>query len=182
MRGPLEQCSFGLTAEISGESLETLAERAGADPSEIPPWTERREIIRQLALLVGHLHRNGLFHRDLYLCHVFLTRNADGRIVLRLIDLARMLENPRRWRRWRIKDLAGLDHSAPAGLVTRADRLRFLYDYQAGNRPRVDGYVGYGPKWRQDLRDTIKRVLARGRRMARHDGRRAKRLEGKAEA
>jgi heptose I phosphotransferase len=182
MFGPLERRSFGLTAEVGGESLETLAERAGVDPGEIPPWTQRREIIRQLALLVGHLHGNRLFHRDLYLCHVFLTRNVDGRIVLRLIDLARMLENPRRGGRWRIKDLAGLDYSAPAGLVTRADRLRFLYDYQAGGWPRVDGASGRDPEMKHCLRETIRRVRARGRRMARHDGRRARRLEGKGEA
>jgi Lipopolysaccharide kinase (Kdo/WaaP) family len=106
------------------------------------------------------LHRNLLFHRDLYLSHIFLTRNADGRIVLRVIDLARMIEKPLRPRRWRIKDLASLDYSATSPLVSRADRLRFFKTY-------------CGPDASPDeMRRDMAAVRVRARRIARHDARR----------
>ena len=165
MHGIWERASFAMTAEIEGESLEQLAGRAAEDATARPSWRDRVEIIRQLALIARRLHENRLFHRDLYLCHVFLNRNADGSIVLQLIDLARMLEAPLNGRRWRIKDLASLNYSAPPGLVTRADRLRFLYDYCLD--PARSGGVDRG---------LVRAVLARTRRMARHDASRARRF------
>ncbi|MBN2561841.1 MAG: hypothetical protein JXQ75_13020 [Phycisphaerae bacterium] len=171
MKGFLEKRSFGITEEIHGQSLEELAEQASSDPARVPSWSQRREIIRQLALLARHLHRNHLFHRDLYLCHVFLTHRADGGIVLRLIDLARMIEKPAREHRWKLKDLAALDYSAPAPLVTRADRIRFLYHYQADRRQR--GSID---------RQLLVAAQARTRRMARHDANRARRFEREAKA
>jgi heptose I phosphotransferase len=166
MRGIWEQASFAMTADIKGESLENLARRAETDASAMPSWRERVEIIRQLALIVRRLHENKLFHRDLYLSHVFLKRNTEGAIVLQLIDLARMLENPLNRGRWQVKDLASLEYSAPPKLVTRADRLRFLYDYQ------LDSAHSRGV-----ARRLIRAVLARTRRMARHDASRARRFE-----
>jgi heptose I phosphotransferase len=164
MAGPWERRSFSVTAGLDGVSLEQLVTVAAADATRVPPWCERREIIRQLALVVRRLHGNGLFHRDLYLSHVFLTRNADGRIVLRVIDLARMIEKPLRPRRWRIKDLAALDHSATAPMVTRADRLRFMKIYCGMDVPR------------DRLRRDMAAVRARAARIARHDARRAERF------
>jgi len=169
MKGILEDRSFGITGEIKGESLEKLSEGILAGTASVPTWVDRREIIRQLALIAARLHRHGLFHRDLYLCHVFLCRNADGGIVLRLIDLARMIERKKGAnRRWQIKDLAALDYSAPTGLVTRADRLRFLYDY-SGETPR-------DANRKTRLRDIIQSVNVRVRKMARHDANRVKRI------
>jgi heptose I phosphotransferase len=166
MRGIWEQASFAMTADIKGESLENLARRAATDASAMPSWRERVEIIRQLALIVRRLHENRLFHRDLYLSHVFLKRNTDGAIVLQLIDLARMLENPLNRGRWQVKDLASLEYSAPPKLVTRADRLRFLYDYH------LDSAHSGGVD-----RRLIRAVLARTQRMAWHDASRARRFE-----
>lgn len=164
-----EKASFAVTEEIRGESLERLAIRAASDPNAVPPPADRHEIIRQLALITRLLHGSRLFHRDLYLCHVFLTRNADGGIVLRLIDLARMIQNPIMPRRWIIKDLAALEYSSPNGLVTRADRLRFLYYYlgQPTGRCRAD-------------RDLMRRVRARALSMARHDAHRTRRFGNEA--
>ena len=131
MSGWRERCSFSVTREIRGESLETLVDRVRRRPGQTPPAVDRREIIEQLARLVRVMHRHRLFHRDLYLCHVFLSWNADGQVVLQLIDLARMIEKPVRSWRWRIKDLGALDFSAPRPTVTRADRVRFLYHYDS---------------------------------------------------
>ncbi len=171
MAGPWERRSFAITDEIRGESLEKLAERASQDRGAVPAWSVRREIIRQLALVVRRLHANRLFHRDLYLSHVFLTQNADGGIVLRLIDLARMIERPARPRRWAVKDLAALDHSAPAPLVTRTDRLRFMYHYLADSAGHVD---------RRTLAGRLRAIGRRSRRMAGHDAKRLVRLREKS--
>ncbi|MCG8406868.1 MAG: hypothetical protein MI923_16850 [Phycisphaerales bacterium] len=169
MNGFWEVKSFGITEEIQGSSLETVINEAVADDGCIPGWEDRKEIIRQLGLITGHLHRRRFFHRDLYLCHVFLSRNKDGGIVLRLIDLARMITNPRRPERWIIKDLAALDYSAQSPLVTRADRLRFLYHYD----PRLTQL----PKRAKMLDWLTEKVRKRTRRMARHDAKRAQRGE-----
>lgn len=168
MKGVFEKRSFGITEEIVGESLERFVNRAVQDSSVVPTWSDRREIIRQLALIAGGLHGHRLYHRDLYLCHVFLTRNADGGIVLRLIDLARMIAKPRNPSRWAIKDLAALTYSSPSPLVTRADRLRFLYDYCPESKGR-----------KSTVRRLIASVEQRVSRMARHDAHRARRLAPK---
>ncbi|MFQ5429837.1 MAG: lipopolysaccharide kinase InaA family protein [Phycisphaerae bacterium] len=164
MRGVIEKKSFAITEAIDGQSLERVAEAAARNPGAAPAWTQRREIIRQLAFITRRLHENRLYHRDLYLCHVFLANNTDGAVVLRLIDLARMIEKPRNPDRWRIKDLAALDYSAPASVVTRADRVRFLYDYDANLAGR--------PAGRAALRALARSVRSRARRMARHDAKR----------
>lgn len=126
--------------------------------------SDRHDIARQLGFLVRLLHENKLFHRDLYLCHVFLTRNRDGAIVLRVIDLARMIENPLLPERWRIKDLAALQYSAPSPIVTRADRMRFMRAY----------YGAHAPK--DQMRSDIHRVTTKTRRIAAHDAKRRARL------
>ena len=59
-------------------------------------------------------------------------------------------------RRWFVKDLAALQHSAPAS-VTRAERMRFLRDYLADRG--ID---------REVLGAWARRVVARANRMARH--------------
>lgn len=164
MRGALQERSFFLTEEVPGESLEKLAQRCMTDPSAIPTARDRHEIIRQLALVARRLHEHDYFHRDLYVCHVFMCRGADGSIALRLIDLARMIERPAMRQRWVIKDLAALEYSSPRPLVTRADRLRFLYYYCREDDGRLSEFR---------LRQTMGRVRRRVIKMARHDRHRA---------
>ncbi len=171
MKGFREVASFSMTEEIRGESLEKLADLASNGDRAVPPWKERREIVRQLALVARRLHNHNLFHRDLYLCHVFLTHNADGGVVLHLLDLARMLANPACRRRWVVKDLAALDYSAPTPLVTRADRLRFLYHYLPNARESHSA-----------VRELISLVGARVRRMAGHDRSRTDRFQRSKQA
>ncbi len=183
MRGCLERRSLLITEEIAGRSLETLAQEILTGQRSAPSPAERREIIQQLAQVVARLHGNHLYHRDLYLCHVFMTRNADGGIVLHLIDLARMIARPWRSVRWQIKDLAALAYSAPAALVTRGDRLRFLYHYL--HAPRGVPATALR-RWRAECRPLvrlmIRRIQARAARMARHDRQRQRRLKGNPSA
>jgi heptose I phosphotransferase len=113
-----------LTAQVPGQSLESWCKE----------WTRKdrattRTLIPAVATLVRKLHAAGLFHRDLYLCHIFFDPRrpiADG---LRLIDLQRVIQPTWRRGRWAVKDLAALNYSTPATLVSRADRVRFLRPY-----------------------------------------------------
>jgi len=111
--------SFVATRAVEGalpldDALRRGAIRAGAD---------RRAALVRLARAVRRLHDAGFVHRDLYLCHVLLS--AGGRLVV--IDWGRALK--RRRLRWRVKDLAALHASAPPGIVTARDSLRFLREY-----------------------------------------------------
>jgi hypothetical protein len=75
------------------------------------------------------MHRLGFVHRDLYLSHIFFHEGQLAGPKLSLIDLQRV--GKPRWRqsRWVVKDLAALNFSAPASLISRADRLRWLVAY-----------------------------------------------------
>jgi len=177
MSGWWERASFAVAAEVPGTSLERIAAAVMDDPSTAPTIWERREIARQLGLIVRRLHEHDLFHRDLYLSHVFVARNADGEPVLFLIDLARMIERPRYLHRWRVKDLAALDYSTPPTCATRADRVRFLYDYL-----RVAARPAERRAARQRVRRMIAQILARSQRMRRHDIRRGRATKGTSSA
>lgn len=182
MQGLWEHRSFIVTQEIKGTSLERIAAEASRTTVPPPPLFDRREIIRQLAAVTRCLHQASLFHRDLYLSHVFLTRNADNRIVLYLIDLARVIRAPWRPERWRIKDLAALDYSAPLPLVTRADRLRFLYHYLGLDYSLRNDWRRQKPARKDAIRNLIRPIQGRVRRIARHDARRQARFQGAAQA
>jgi heptose I phosphotransferase len=95
-----------------------------------------------MAGVVATLHRAGVFHKDLYLCHFFLDmadplRRRPG---LSLIDLHRMGEH-RLWPdRWRWKDLGQLLYSTRGVLgVDDRDCFRFWSIYRRAlglRRPR----------------------------------------------
>ncbi|MEK6642476.1 MAG: lipopolysaccharide kinase InaA family protein [Planctomycetota bacterium] len=175
MNGPWELGSFAISEGLTGLSLEQVIGSAtddalGVADSQLPIANslERHDLARQLGLLTRLMHHNNFYHRDFYLCHVFLTRNANGGIVLRVIDLARMIEKPWRARRWRIKDLASLHFSATAPPVTRTDRMRFMRAY-------------YGEDATHDeMRADARLVAARVARIAAHDASRRARLDRKA--
>ena len=61
----------------------------------------------------------------------YLIYLAGPPLVLHVIDLQRVRRGRggRLGRRWIVKDLASLDYSAPAGIVTRTDKVRFLRRY-----------------------------------------------------
>ena len=104
--------SFLLATEVPGDALERCFEdfldRNADAPQEVMAVTGK------LAGLVSALHRAGYVHRDLYASHIFMDE-SDARPELYLIDLARMFRPRRRTFRWRVKDLAQLKYSMPAG-------------------------------------------------------------------
>jgi len=179
---------------------------------------DKHRLVRRIARLARRLHRAGFYHRDLYLCHVFVrelpgaedehgharrrgsgtassaavapVRDEHGHAsvamppdmppaapparlewVLHLIDLQRV-----RWpgpgkvrRRWIVKDLAELNYSAPAEAISRTDKLRFLRAYLALGSARQAGRLP------DRARKLAGDVVAKTRRIARHDARRQSR-------
>jgi hypothetical protein len=86
--------------------------------------------------LAGKLHRAGLHHRDLYLCH-FFAKVDGGEVDMRLIDVARVSRFGRLLRRrWIVKDLAQFWYStfAYGAAISDEQRHRWLVRY-AGHEP-----------------------------------------------
>jgi hypothetical protein len=88
------------------------------------------ELISRLACLIRKMHACGINHRDLYLCHIL----RDGRGNLYIVDLHRVQRRTAVPERWRVKDIAALNYSAPAGIISRTIRLRFLKTYLGSDR------------------------------------------------
>ncbi len=153
-KGIFEKRSFILTKEISNaQSLEKKLPDCFSEPAEPDTAKQRAEFINRLADFIKAFHRTGFRHRDLYLCHIFMTEAGD----LYLIDLHRCFRPAVLSCRFRIKDTAQLYYSAPGDIVSRADRLRF--------------YKRYAGVKKLNFKDSffISRVKARARRMAGHD-------------
>ena len=92
---------------------------------------ERRVLIKRVAQIVRRMHRGGINHRDLYLCHFWLESGEKplNQKRLFLIDLHRMQFRSRVPLRWRVKDLGGLYYSASNCGLRKADLFRFVKDY-----------------------------------------------------
>lgn len=123
-----------LSPPLAGERARARGESGnekGDGPQEAGTVPLRRLFVRRLAEMVRRLHAAKLSHKDLYLCHVFV-REVRGDFELRLIDLQRLgrFVLPR----WRVKDVAQLEFSRPAGAFTRTDLARFLRVYFATDR------------------------------------------------
>jgi heptose I phosphotransferase len=153
--------SFVITEALHGMvSLEQLTQNWG----HLPLGQRIRlkwELLRQLAVIARTIHRNGLNHRDFYLCH-FLVRDLDWAcwrptdpLTLHLIDLHRMQIRQTVPQRWLLKDLAGLLFSAMDCGLTRNDLLRFAVIYW--DRPASDLL--------RENQGAIQKVLRRARRL-----------------
>jgi len=164
MIGPWEVRSCLLLEEVPGESLERWIPAAFAPPAGQARRPPARALADALARFVAAFHAAGFVHRDLYMCHIFITNPENLRAdpaaapSFCLIDLQRVFRPRLRPWRWRIKDLAALDYSAPADRIGRAERLRFLCRYA-----RCMGGRGLA-------RSLIGPIAARTRRLARRRG------------
>jgi len=126
---PAHQQSFVVTRDLGDiVTLETLCE----------PWLQqpplprfKRQLIAHVAALAGLFHAHGMWHRDFYLCHFALQRNAlqTQDLRLHLMDLHRVEIHQQLPADKRLKDLAGLYFSALHIGLTRRDVLRFLKAY-----------------------------------------------------
>lgn len=151
--GIFEKRSFAAIEEIrQGQSLERSLPHFFNGPATMENLVLRRQFIRQLALFVKIFHETGFRHRDLYLCHIFMV--PDGRFYL--IDLARVFKPALLSEVYRVKDVAQLHYSAPAGVFSKTDRLRFLRTYLDRKK------LSYSDKV------FVRRINNKAERMARH--------------
>lgn len=152
-QGLFETKSFIITLEIpDADSLEKkLPDCFHLAPAK--SQKNRKDFIVKTADFVRRFHQTGFRHRDLYLCHLFLSDNKT----LYLIDLHRTFKPKLLGSRYRLKDIAQLHYSCPADVISLADRLRFFRAYTQTNRLTATHKI-----W-------IRKVHAKAVRIARHD-------------
>ena len=128
-RNPATRESFPITDDLEpAVSLETLCV---GWPESPPSPAVKRELIERVAGVARTMHGIGINHNDFYLCHFLLRGEAPDPLKspLHLIDLHRAEQRDAVPRRWLVKDLAGLYHSAMDVGLTQRDLLRFLKRY-----------------------------------------------------
>ncbi len=146
-----EKRSFIVTGQV--ENADKLENKLPECFENSGRFSERKNLIEKLACIIARFHRLGYRHRDLYLAHIFY--NPAG--VFTLIDLHRVFK-PGFWaERFRIKDIAQLNYSCPAGVISGADRMRFYKKYALVKK------LSKRDKW------FICKVMEKCNQMARHD-------------
>jgi heptose I phosphotransferase len=134
---PATMQSFIITEEIADSiSLEDLV----LNKNDYPLSTlMKRALIKKVAQIASTMHKNGVNHRDFYLCHFLLPTKwlkhepEDLEPPLYVIDLHRTQIRASVPQRWLEKDLAGLHFSSMDADLTSRDRLRFITCYE--NKP-----------------------------------------------
>src|SRR5947207_216052 len=144
-----------------GRSFILTEDLAGYRPADklVESGTPFDRFLELTADLTAQLHRAGLHHRDLYLCHFFAKLDSN-RADLKLIDVARVKRLPSLFtrQRWIVKDLAQLWYSTLKLPITDALREAWLRRYaDRANARDIDS-----------LRRAIEHKVAR---IARHDQR-----------
>lgn len=150
--------SFLLTREIEGVKRldHTLAHHFSSHTND-HRFKEKKTLIKTLALLVRRMHGSGLNHRDLYLCHILVKKDARNNWTIYFADLHRVDQRKKMPLRWKVKDLAALHYSADPDIVTRTDRLRFITHYQGNERLNVH------------TKQFIKKIIKKTERIRSHD-------------
>lgn len=149
--------SYIIVSKVPGESLERGAREIFEG---VEHAAARAGATAKLALTISALHGAGLFHRDLYACHIFASGAAEG-VQFHLIDLARIFRP--RWRRfrWRVKDLAQLHYSMPARWRQEC-WVRFLEAYLGGgNEVELERFAGAVQAKSDSIARLVERRLAR---------------------
>lgn len=122
--------SFLITEELENTiSLEELCRDWKKNP---PDFSFKTALIHKVAGIARTLHRNGLNHRDFYICHFLLDlqgKTGPSSPTLYLIDLHRTQMRQRTPDRWIVKDIAGLFFSSMDAGLTRRDLFRFIRTY-----------------------------------------------------
>jgi hypothetical protein len=151
--------SFILTASL-GETVK-LADWAPQHLTVKEPRTEKdkRAVIESLARITRTMHESGINHRDYYLTHIHIKKDESREPALFVIDLNRADIRKRVPLRWRVKDIAALNFSAPTSVFTRTDRMRFVKIYLSAN------------KLGREEKRFVKRVIKKSAKIARHASR-----------
>ncbi|MDI6761362.1 MAG: lipopolysaccharide kinase InaA family protein [Candidatus Brocadiaceae bacterium] len=144
--GPPLSGPFYRAEVFSRELPETidLLELLESSESTLDVQQHRGEIIRAVALSVRAMHEAGLYHNDLHLKNILITREAPFKAYI--IDLDKSSLHESLSLNQKIKNLLRLDRSVekfmtvgayrntPLRPITQRDRLRFLRDYMGGSR------------------------------------------------
>ncbi|MEQ8484525.1 MAG: lipopolysaccharide core heptose(I) kinase RfaP [Pseudomonadales bacterium] len=165
---PARRLSFVVCDALLGrDSLETLTERWDDRP---PDGLERRRLVMAVAAFVGRLHRAGVVHRDLYICHLLADRAAyaAGRVDLAVLDLHRAQIHAKIPRRWLRRDLAALLYSVLDLPLSRRDWLRFVRAYRGRPLPAI--WQDEGAFW-NDVYDRARALYRKGLRKGLVSGR-----------
>jgi heptose I phosphotransferase len=129
-KNPALRESFLITEELTGTI--SLAKYAENWPIRPPPFREKKQLIETVARIAGTIHRHGINHRDLYICHFLLNvaaSESSGQPVLHLVDLHRAQCRRQLPKRWLIKDLASIYFSSMDVGLRKTDVFRFLRTY-----------------------------------------------------
>ena len=154
----LYKSSFLLTREIEDvQRLDHYLPHHFTPPLHPDYIKEKRSLLKDLALLVKRLHCLGFNHRDLYLCHILVKREAPCTWKIFFADLHRVDYRKKVPLRWKVKDLAALNYSAAGSSITRTDRLRFI-KYYLGEQKLTD-----------QLKSVIKKVLRKTDKICSHN-------------
>ncbi|MEE9312484.1 MAG: lipopolysaccharide kinase InaA family protein [Planctomycetota bacterium] len=114
----------GLDAPVT---LEKMAQSEWAKM----PVARRARFANNVGVILRRMHDGGINHRDFYLVH--LRVSADDTVYV--TDLNRADIRKFVGRRWRVKDLAALQFSAPSS-ISNTDRARCFRAYANGDRLR----------------------------------------------
>jgi len=128
---PAELKSFLITKEL--DKTISLEDYCANWSEKAPSFREKQLLLIKVANIVKKMHKNGLNHRDLYICHFLLRKSneeADKDSRLFLIDLHKAQIRESVPERWLIKDLSALYFSAMHIGLTKRDFLRFVKIYR----------------------------------------------------
>jgi heptose I phosphotransferase len=130
---PARRQSFIVTEDLSDTtSLEDYCREWRQTP---PNFSKKLRLIHRVASMSRSLHREGVCHRDFYLCHFLLANSSldqenDDALTLSLIDLHRALISKNLNKRWIVKDVGSLYYSAMNIGLTQRDFFRFMKLYE----------------------------------------------------
>jgi eukaryotic-like serine/threonine-protein kinase len=92
------ELNYLVMERLDGESFEETLDDSGAQPLD-----RVREIVAQIARGLAQAHAEGVFHRDLKPANVFLCRDDDGGLLVKILDFGlahavpRAPSRPPRW-------------------------------------------------------------------------------------
>ena len=153
-KSPARLRSFLITEDLGDtETLEELCftwKAPGALSKE--QIVLKRALLAKVAGIVRRMHDHGINHRDLYLCHLRIHRQADKAnrpedTPIYLLDLHRAQLRVHTPARWTVKDLAALYFSSMDLGLTSRDLYRFIKTYT--RRPLRNSLRDEGAFWKK---------------------------------
>jgi tRNA A-37 threonylcarbamoyl transferase component Bud32 len=140
----IERKSFILTQELDGQCLTDFVAQNWATL----PQDEKEKIITSLAKTIKKIHNAEISLPDLYVWHIFISKNADGNYNFAFIDLNRMKRNM--WNKGeKIENLGRLYHSMLDKYFDKPLRRLLIEAYTGGHNTKkiIRGAEKYAKKF-----------------------------------